>query len=863
MIERITTITASNRLARYLHDQHTQSSANNAESSIAKSILWQTPDIIPWSTWLLRCLKAYQNACFYQGQQVSYLHLLTSHQERLLWQRAINQVSPEYDSLFSTYELAKRAARTWQLVQAWQLPWQKHLWQDTPESATFFEWAEQFQILCDQSQAIEEARWPNVLLSLPLQEMKLLPDTLRIEGFEEYTPQQAALWEYCRQQGVQVSASMLQVLRAQPMVVGLTDTQAEIKQAFLWVKQKLQQNPKQRIAVIVPKLQEMRREIVRVADQMLASDHTDTRAALGLSYNISLGVSLADCPLVHTALDVLAWIAHRTLPLDEACAVLRSPHLGDAERHWDRRARLEREVKDRGYVELSWQHVANREPRFAACLAWWQQQAIPARASMRQWSSLTLSLLQTIGWPGERTCDSEEYQQSQAFYACIQRLASDDILLPELNLTAWLSHLKQAVIEEVFQAESSAQAPVQIMGGLEVFGQSFDAVWVLGLHDQVLPQAPQPDPFIPLALQKKREIPHASAAREHRFAQQLLNHWCAAASDEVVLSYPRQERDTQLLKSPLLSAWPMKDLPTQEASIALETAVFEWFSDDQGPRLISEELPGGSQAFRLQAACPFRAFIRYRMGVQESDEYDLGIKARLKGSWLHAAMEHVWQQICDHASLCALTSHALNALIEQAVMKAAEQLRGLPEESFYQHLLALERPILIKKLQRWFEQEKQRPPFRVKGLEQASITTIAGLKVKLRMDRVDVLEDEQTLIIDYKTGLSTVSSWLGARPDEPQLLLYAMSQAQSIAGLAFAQIKHHGMGWKGLAKQDLGVTGIRVLEDWPSQMQCWEEALTSLACAFKAGDARVDPKEAEKTCRSCGYQAVCRIQEIT
>ena len=49
------------------------------------------------------------------------------------------------------------------------------------------------------------------------------------------------------------------------------------------------------------------------------------------------------------------------------------------------------------------------------------------------------------------------------------------------------------------------------LGVLESAGLEFDALWVSGLTDETWPLAAQPNPFIPPALQRKAEIPEASA----------------------------------------------------------------------------------------------------------------------------------------------------------------------------------------------------------------------------------------------------------------------------------------------------------------------------------------------------------------
>ncbi len=50
----------------------------------------------------------------------------------------------------------------------------------------------------------------------------------------------------------------------------------------------------------------------------------------------------------------------------------------------------------------------------------------------------------------------------------------------------------------------------------------------------------------------------------------------------------------------------------------------------------------------------------------------------------------------------------------------------------------------------------------------------------MRIDRIDEMPDGSLAVIDYKTSASvpSPSSWLGDRPSDPQLPLYALAVEQ-------------------------------------------------------------------------------------
>ncbi len=98
------------------------------------------------------------------------------------------------------------------------------------------------------------------------------------------------------------------------------------------------------------------------------------------------------------------------------------------------------------------------------------------------------------------------------------------------------------------------------MGLLEASGLRFDHLWIMGLHDEALPAAPSPNPFIPISMQHEYGLPHSSSDRELAFGGKLMERLLASAPD-IVLSYPETEGDRALAPSPLLAAgsWQSMD----------------------------------------------------------------------------------------------------------------------------------------------------------------------------------------------------------------------------------------------------------------------------------------------------------------
>ena len=127
---------------------------------------------------------------------------------------------------------------------------------------------------------------------------------------------------------------------------------------------------------------------------------------------------------------------------------------------------------------------------------------------------------------------------------------------------------------------------------------------------------------------------------------------------------------------------------------------------------------------------------------------------------------------------------------------------------------------------------------------------------------MDRLETGELVILDYKTGECSPSDWDGSRPDEPQLPIYAVTADSPVAGVLFGRLKSGKFAFRGLARSDGIVPGVKAPDDQPALGETideWREVLDRLGREFKAGKAIVDPKQPRQTCRHCALPALCRI----
>jgi ATP-dependent helicase/nuclease subunit B len=189
---------------------------------------------------------------------------------------------------------------------------------------------------------------------------------------------------------------------------------------------------------------------------------------------------------------------------------------------------------------------------------------------------------------------------------------------------------------------------------------------------------------------------------------------------------------------------------------------------------------------------------------------------------------------------------------------------------FPDRLMELEAERLTVLVSEWLDYERLRQPFTVAETEDRAEVTVAGLKLRLRLDRVDHLEDGSQLVIDYKSSEVGPSAWVGDRPDDVQLPLYATFAVQGeLEGLVFGRVRPGDSRFLGRVRNAAtsllpGLASSSGLVKDPLtdvQLDEWRKRIERLGDDFLTGRADVDPKDPVKVCGKCHLHAVCRIYE--
>ena len=845
-------LTPNSRLARTLHEHY---AVFKQKQDV---VCWQKPNILSINAWLESLRRDYLATAIETAPS-----LLNSAQASVIWKSIVS--SDKSHDLLQISETADALKTAWELLCQFDISLDNPLFQLTSDYALCHHWLEQYQLYCHEHNYIDSATLVNFLIEKIKAGDVRLPEEIFLYGFTEMAPQVERLvgshLAYTHRDGCRRDAT--------PVTIALPDLDSEIIAMARFAKATHETNPEATIGCVVLDLNQRRDRVLQLFTQVFFPEQPFDVDPSHYPFNLSAGKSLSSYPLIAAAL-LITGLTKAAMTREHFSSLLLSPYIGEAELESAERATLDAELRRNNIhqVTLAFPSVSNT-PALQQRINKLLERLDYKKRTYFEWSQYFNNMLSVLGWPGEKSLSSEEYQVAQAWLTALADFATLDRVAPAAShIEAW-QQLKLVVHAQIFQPQSP-KTNIQVLGLLEAAAVPFDYLWIAGMNDLSWPPQPNPHPFIPKPLQRQLNMPHATAERELRFCSTLLEQFQTSAG-QLIFSHAESDGKIEYKTSALLQHLPDAELSslaqstyTEPASVIFANKQSETFVDTQAPDITPQQkITGGADVIKQQAACPFRAFAMHRLKARELEASTQGLNAKDRGNILHRSLETLWNEIKSQEKLLALDHDALQVIINAAIDTAL--IEAAPAHHHETYYISLEKQRLNKILNQWLQIEKARPSFVVSTHEQDANIALQGHSLSVRIDRIDTLADGRKLIIDYKSGkTNSTNKWFGDRPDEPQLPLYALIDSANTAGITFAQLASGSLGFKGISDSPLEIKGIDAeIHTWDEKLQKWHTTFEKLMHDFCHGEASVNPKRPSDTCKHCAITPLCRIHEIS
>src|SRR5262245_22407442 len=725
----VTVVTPNKRLSQALILEFDAFQAGKALS------VWEAPDILPFGA----CVQRFYEDGLYSDLSAELPMLLTAAQEEEVWKHVVGG-----SGLLAVEAAAAKCRDAWNLANLWRI----RPGAGNQDTEAFSAWLKKY--LEKTGNDVDTARLPDVLHRF-LPELKR-PKLVVAYAFDILPPQTR---EFLDALGAEIVFSKPDPQSAAVTRAAFGPAKEELENAARWARARLEAGGR-RIGVVVPSLQEDRKEVARVFSRVMRprTDLSGENAAM--PFNVSIGIPLDRYPVVALALSVLR-ISQEEISFEEASRLVRSPFIGGAETELGARMRLEVRLRDKLGATVVLPKLiaaAGQTPLLRARLEKLyalRETGLFSQKTPAEWARHFSAVLDAAGFPGERALDSDEFQTQAKWHEALAELSRLDRVSKEMSFSHAFQTLRKICADTLFQPETP-DTPVQVLGLLEAAGVEFDHLWVAGLTDEAWPLKSSPNPFLPLAQQRKAGIPEASAETSLALDRRITDGWRRAAG-EVVLSHFAKEEDRDVLPSPLIADIPLAavDVPAfpRLRDVIFASGKTETLQDRVAPAVTEKQIRGGTGVLSDQSACPFRAFARHRLAAKGLEEPAEGLDAPKRGKLVHLLMQNVWGELKDSSAL----QGDLSPAIDRA---AAAAVKEMPIEGRFAEL---EKKRLARLAHEWFEKvEKQRPAFSVVSTEEKRPIVFGGVQFDARIDRVDRLSSGGHAILDYKTGGGNVSA---------------------------------------------------------------------------------------------------------
>ena len=872
------TVTVNSRLARWLLLEQDEQRKQAGEKA------WETPQIFSFSSWL--------REIWLQSWPTQYL--LSDLQCEKIWEQIIAQDATRLD-LLHLQGVASQASQAFALIHEYRLPRNPKLYELTDEAKTFLWWTKKYERRLASLGALDPCMLMEAVRN-SMQEGEIpIPPSLRVMGFEEQSPQLKVFLDFLLEKGTHVD-----FLSPVPDPETLEDTlsnktahvreyenrQGEAEACARWVRSIFQ--PGKRIGIVVPELEKYRTLLKRELAAELVPESIFTLDEQILPFNISLASPLSQEPMIKMALNLLT-VKTVTVPVSTLLSFIQSPFFGYAFPPTQEISDLERKLRKKRILSIPLDRLSLiygrilQVDQLADGLKAWilnSKRLLPGK-----WAEELSEFLKDNGWPGKSSASADQqsvlskrHQAFEAWKDCLNELCSLNQILGPINRLEVLNHLSNITRSKPFQTKTPEHS-IQVIGLLESSGMRFDHLWVMGCHSEALPAHPEPNPFIPYEIRSKFSIPRSNPQRELKFAEQCLSRLLMAAPD-VHFSFPLHEGDMDMGMSPLLKGFPMnEETPHLSRRIKDQVLALNDLEEFTEPTFLpatdfeknSFKTRGISSGYTLlkdQVECPFRAFARHRLNSDRYQSPEVDFDNMDRGNVIHKALELFWEKTANLENLLkTLSEGSLEQQLDQYVREALKVCSGRTTGQIQFNQLEIERNVRV--IHEWLRDvESERPDFKVLHNEEDVSINLSGIKLTLRIDRIDEIPGKGLLLIDYKTGRDAKSTdWFGEKIRGPQLPLYAL--AKPPAGLAYGHLVIGKPEFKGTTIPNLPLgqfknqdfTKASGYSSWEELLNYWKNNLNAVADEFLQGNHNVSPINKGEPCRHCEFGSLCRIQE--
>jgi len=256
----------------------------------------------------------------------------------------------------------------------------------------------------------------------------------------------------------------------------------------------------------------------------------------------------------------------------------------------------------------------------------------------------------------------------------------------------------------------------------------------------------------------------------------------------------------------------------------------------------AERVSGGAGTIQRQMTDPIAAFIVGRLGVRNLQVQSVGLPASLRGNIIHDALHQLYIDAPSRADICGWSGDDTRGRIAVAVA-AAFSRHERNSDVVLMELFKLERDRVGELLHSFVAIDSARGEFSIAAVEHEIGFAEAGVRLQLRVDRIDRLPDDSLVVLDYKTGAKKKFLQSDGQPREIQLIAYACALDDPVAAVALVNVDSREVSFDGAGR------GYSNEAAWHDSLADWKRQVRTACKDLSRGDVRINRLQGVKDAR--------------
>jgi hypothetical protein len=249
--------------------------------------------------------------------------------------------------------------------------------------------------------------------------------------------------------------------------------------------------------------------------------------------------------------------------------------------------------------------------------------------------------------------------------------------------------------------------------------------------------------------------------------------------------------------------------------------------------LEGEIIAGGAATIQRQFIEPFAAFVTGRLGVRSLWPMQPGLPANIRGSLIHNALHRLYADCPSREQIRQWDEAEIENRTERAVQTTFRRYEQ-HADVMLQQLLRLEKVRVKYLLRGVISVDCERDDFCITSVELDMDLALAGLMIRVRVDRVDQDANKGRVILDYKTGVPKRLLDRDQNPKDMQLVVYACAFGENVSGIALFNIDS-----RDIALDEAG-RDLSPKLDWDDSLADWKHQVEIAAQEIASGDVRIN-----------------------